>query len=171
MGGGAASPNGPPAPFCVECMFARGLPPCVTFCPVAVSSRALDNHPVFPSHAASGRCVLTAAAACVLCGVISAVAEPGRWRSGGCAACCGVVLRFWPPTPLHIQVVHHIRTSLCFRVREAQQLYPSGCCPGRPPPAPPPPHLLARRRVCDPLQLQTCTGVSVSCRRASPATS
>ena len=50
---------------------------------------ALNSHPFCPSHAASGQCFLMAAAACVLCGVLSASAGPSSWRSGGCAGCCG----------------------------------------------------------------------------------
>ena len=38
---------------------------------------ALDGHPFFPSHVASGRCVLTAAAACAPAGVVAAFAAPG----------------------------------------------------------------------------------------------
>ena len=38
---------------------------------------ALDGHPFFPSHVASGRCFLLAAAAGALAGVVSAFAEPG----------------------------------------------------------------------------------------------
>ena len=50
---------------------------------------ALDSHPFFPSHVASGRCVLSAAAAGVPCGVVAALAEPSGWRTGGCAGGCG----------------------------------------------------------------------------------
>ena len=70
---------------------------------------ALDSHPFFPSHVASGRCFLSAAAAGALAGVVSAFAEPNgcpgavldvtwcvvcasivpnSWRIGGCAGCC-----------------------------------------------------------------------------------
>ena len=71
---------------------------------------ALDSHPFVPSHVASGRCVLSAAAAGAPAGVVSASVEPsGRcdgavldvagcavcasaapssWRIGGCAGCC-----------------------------------------------------------------------------------
>ena len=55
--------------------------PCVTFRLVA----ALDSHPFFPSHVASVRCFLSAAAAGAPAGVISAFAEPSGW-------CAGVVL-------------------------------------------------------------------------------
>ena len=48
---------------------------------------ALDSHPFFPSHVASGRCVLSAAAAGAPAGGVSAFAEPRRWCAGGCAGC------------------------------------------------------------------------------------
>ena len=51
---------------------------------------ALDGHPFFPSHVASGRCFLSAAAAGALAGVVSAFAEPSSW-------CVGTVLG--PPPP------------------------------------------------------------------------
>ena len=53
---------------------------------------ALDGHPFFPSHVASGRCCLSAAAAGAPAGVVSAFAGPSRWCVGGCAGCC-------PPPP------------------------------------------------------------------------
>ena len=58
-------------------MLAVGTPPCV--------NGALDSHPFFPSHVASGRCFLSAAAAGALAGVVSALAEPSGW-CWGCAA-------------------------------------------------------------------------------------
>ena len=77
-------------------------------------SGALGSPPFFPPRAAAGRCVLTAAAAGVPCGVVAALAEPSSWRTGGCA---GVVLRCLLPTPLRVQVVHHMprRVSVCVR--------------------------------------------------------
>ena len=99
-------------------------PPCVTFrLVVAPLHGALDSHPFFPSHVASGRCVLSAAAAGALAGVVSAFAEPSRWcvgavlnvawcavcvsaapnswRIGGCAGCCrGCLTVFAVHTPL-----------------------------------------------------------------------
>ena len=48
----------------------------MTFRLVVVPLRALDSHPFFPSHVASGRCVLSAAAAGAPAGVVSAFAEP-----------------------------------------------------------------------------------------------
>ena len=46
---------------------------------------ALDGHPFFPSHVASRRCFLSAAAAGALAGVVSVFAEPSSW-------CVGTVL-------------------------------------------------------------------------------
>ena len=62
---------------------------------------ALDSHPVFPSHVASGRCVLSAAAAGAPAGVVSAFAEPRRWCAGavqdvaGCAVCAVAAPSSW----------------------------------------------------------------------------
>ena len=62
---------------------------------------ALDSHPFFPSHVASGRCFLSAAAAGALAGVVSAFAEPSGWCAGavrdaaGCAGCAPAA----PPPP------------------------------------------------------------------------
>ena len=78
---------------------------------------ALDSHPFSPSHVASGRCVLSAAAAGALAGVVSAFAEPRRWCAGavlvaaGCAVCATVAPSSW-------------RIGGC-----------AGCCPPPPPPA------------------------------------
>ena len=72
LGGGGAAPP----------------PPRVTFRRVA---GALDSHPVFPSHVASGRCVLLAAAAGALAGVVSVFAQWLVCR--GCAG-CGMVCRW-----------------------------------------------------------------------------
>ena len=101
---------------------------------------ALDSHPFFPSHVASRRCVLSAAAAGALAGVVSAFAEPSgwcagavrvvagavcalavpsSWRTGGCAGCCGGLLTGFaahaPPPSGRPQPA-----ALRFRVREAQ---------------------------------------------------
>ena len=54
---------------------------------------ALDSHPFFPSHVASGCCFLSAAAAGALAGVVSAFTEPSSWCVGAvlhvawCAVC------------------------------------------------------------------------------------
>ena len=60
---------------------------------------ALDSHPLFPSHVAAGRCVLSAAAAGALAGVVSAFAEPSRWCAGavldGCAVCASAAPNSW----------------------------------------------------------------------------
>ena len=72
---------------------------------------ALDSHPFVPSHVASGRCVLSAAAAGAPAGAISAFAEPSSWRVGavlnvaGCAVCASAAPNNWriegapPPQP------------------------------------------------------------------------
>ena len=93
---------------------------------------ALDGHPFFPSHVASGRCVLSAAAG-VPAGVVSASAEPSSALEVVLAV-AGVGLRYLLPTSLRVQAVHQMRR---FRARGAQLLPPSTCCPGRPPPASP----------------------------------
>ena len=54
---------------------------------------ALNSHPFFPSHVASGHCALSAAAAGALAGVVSAVAEPSGWCAGAVLVVAG------PPTP------------------------------------------------------------------------
>ena len=51
---------------------------------------ALDSPPFVPSHVASGRCFLSAAAAGAPAGVVSVFAEPRRWCAGGCAGCGGM---------------------------------------------------------------------------------
>ena len=64
---------------------------------------ALDSHPFFPSHVASGRCVLSAAAAGAPAagapaGAVSAFAEPSGWCAGAvlnvawCAVCASAAL-------------------------------------------------------------------------------
>ena len=74
------------------------FPLCVTLRLVVVSLQALDSHPFFPPHVASGRCFLSAVAAGALAGVVSAFAEP----SGCCAGLFGVwhgvpFARLWRP--------------------------------------------------------------------------
>ena len=62
---------------------------------------ALDGHPFFPSHVASGRYFLSAAAAGALAGVVSAFAEPSSWRVGAvlnvawCAVCVSAAPNNW----------------------------------------------------------------------------
>ena len=57
-------------------------PPCVTF--LLFLYGALDSHPVFPSHVASGHCFLTAAAAGAPAGVVCGA----QWLvCQGCAGC------------------------------------------------------------------------------------
>ena len=68
---------------------------------VGLLFRYLDSHPFSPSRAASGHCLLTAAAAGVPAGVGAAVPGPSSWRTGGGAGCCGgrctVVAAHSPP--------------------------------------------------------------------------
>ena len=69
-----------------------GVTPCVTSVGLLSLYGALDSHPVSSSHVASGRCVMSAAAAGAPAGVVSAFAEPSGWRAGavldvaGCAS-------------------------------------------------------------------------------------
>ena len=103
--------------------------------------RALDSHPFFPLHVASGCCFLSAAAAGALAGVISAFAEPSSWCVGAvlnvawCAICAsaapnswriedvlvvaGVVWLFLLSTRLCPQAVHSLPccVSVCVRPR------------------------------------------------------
>ena len=75
--------------------------PCVTFRLVVVSLRALDSHLFVPSHVASGRCVLSAAAAGAPARVVSVFTEPSGWRAGavldvpGCAICVPAAPSSW----------------------------------------------------------------------------
>ena len=78
----------------------------------------LDSPTFVPSCAAPGRCVRTAAAACVPCGVLSVLAAspPSSGRTGGCAGCCGGRFTvFAAQSPPH--VVHHMRRHVSVRVR------------------------------------------------------
>ena len=100
---------------------------------------ALDSHPFFPSHVASGRCVLAAAAAAApfvvslprqrgpVAGAPGVVVVVVRGRCAVCAA----------PIPLRVQVVPHMPRRVPVRVRPN-------------PPPPPPPHthvVLVLRRL------------------------
>ena len=61
----------------------------------------MDSHPFFPSHVASGRCFLPAAAAGAVAGVVSAFAEPSSWCVGAvlnvawCAVCASAAPNSW----------------------------------------------------------------------------
>ena len=73
-------------------------PPCATF---RLVYGALDSHPFFPSHVASGRCFLSAAAAGVPTSVVAAFAEPSGWCAGAvldvawCAVCASAAPSSW----------------------------------------------------------------------------
>ena len=62
---------------------------------------ALDSHPFFPSHVASGCFFLLAAAAGALASVVSAFAEPSSWCVGAalnvtwCAVCASAAPNNW----------------------------------------------------------------------------
>ena len=62
---------------------------------------ALDSHPFFPSHVASGCCFLSDAAAGALAGVVSAFAEHSSWCVGAvlnvawCAVCVSAAPNNW----------------------------------------------------------------------------
>ena len=62
---------------------------------------ALDSHPFFPSHVASGCFFLSAAAAGALAGVVSAFVEPSGWCARAvldvawCAVCASVAPSSW----------------------------------------------------------------------------
>ena len=68
--------------------------PFVTFRLVVALLQALDSHPFFPSHVASGCCFLSAVAAGAPAGVVSAFADPSGW----CAGAAGVVSAFAEPS-------------------------------------------------------------------------
>ena len=116
---------------------------------------ALDSHPFVPSHVASRRCVLSAAAAGAPAGVVSTFAEPsGRcvgavlnvagcavcvlaapnsWCTGGCAGCCAP-----PPPPRRMVTCELSRVGCCLRRRQ-QQISTCGSQEGGLSPPPPPP--------------------------------
>ena len=73
-------------PFLVHKLLGPRPPP--PLCDIS-SGCGFFTGPFFHSCSAVGRFFLTTAAAGVLCGVVSAVAGPSRWRTGGCAGCCG----------------------------------------------------------------------------------
>ena len=53
------------------------------------SLRAPDSHLFFPSHVALGRCILSAAAAGALAGVVSTFTEPSGWCAGAVLVAAG----------------------------------------------------------------------------------
>ena len=90
----------PPPPGLPPLMETIVPPPRVTFRLVIVYG-ALDSHPFFPSHVASGRCFLSAAAAGAPAGVVSAFGEPSSWCAGTvldvawCAVCASAAPNNW----------------------------------------------------------------------------
>ena len=80
-------------------------PPCDIPSGCCSFTGAPDIHPVFPSHVASDRCVLSAAAAGAPAGVVSAFAEPSSWCAGavlnvaGCAVCASAAPSSCPSPP------------------------------------------------------------------------
>ena len=84
---------------------------------------ALDSHPSFPSRATSGRCILSAAAACVPNGVVSALAESSSWRNGVVPVVAGVRFGSLLPTPLRMVVVHRLPRCVSVDMRSVGLLY------------------------------------------------
>ena len=84
-------------------------------------------------RAAPGRCVLSAAAACVPCGVVFALAEPSSWRTGAVLVAAGVVSRPLLPTPL-LLVVHHPPRCVSVGMRSVGLLFLHGAVTRSPPP-------------------------------------
>ena len=70
---------------------------------------APDSHPFFPSHVASGRCFLSAAAAGAPAGVVSAFAEPSRWCAGAVRDVAGCA----PPFPRRGTRTQPASTAAC----------------------------------------------------------
>ena len=66
---------------------------------------ALDSHPLFPSHVASGRCVLSAAAAGAPAGVVSAFAEPSSWCVGAVLVVAGGPPPYPSPTQINTSLI------------------------------------------------------------------
>ena len=126
----------PPNPL--RFLVVHHLPRCVSVGKWSIgllSSRSPASHPFFPSRATPGRCVLAAAAACALAGVVSASAQPSCWYTRVVLIAAGLVLRFLLPTPLRTQVVHPMlrRVSVCMQPNTSTP--PSGvlvvCCGSR----------------------------------------
>ena len=59
-----------------------GQSPQTPLCDILVVVSLRGPEPFFPSHVASGRCFLSAAAAGAPAGVVSAFVEPSGWRTG-----------------------------------------------------------------------------------------
>ena len=116
-GGGGGTP--PPSP----------RPLCVTFRWAAISLRGPGQSPVLPFACCY---VLTAAAACVPCGVVFALAGPSSWRSGGCAGCCGGRFTFFAAhSPPHSGCPP--LASRCFRGHMVRRVAVSSQGPGQSP--------------------------------------
>ena len=100
---------------------------CVTFRRVVTPLRGPGQSPILPFACCvrSMRSVGSAAAACVPDGVVSTLAGPSGWRTGGCAGCCGGGLRSLLPTP-------RFRGHKVRRVAASLQptILPSACCVG-----------------------------------------
>ena len=79
---------------------------------------ALDSHPFFPSHVASVRCVLSAAAAGAPAGVVSAFADPSCWCAGAVLVAAGAICALAVPSSW--------RTGLCWLLRGS---FDGFCCP------------------------------------------
>ena len=110
--------------------------PCVTF------RLVVDSHPLFPSHVASGRCVLSAAAAGAPAGVISAFAEPSGWCAGAVLDVGDVpFVRQRRPVVGALGLCRLLRGSLdCFCCPHPSVLRPSTICLVAFPCFPPPPN-------------------------------
>ena len=67
------------------------VPPVSHFVRLQFFYGALGSHPFFPSHVASGRCILSAAAAGAPAGVISTFTEPNSWCAGAVLVVAGAV--------------------------------------------------------------------------------
>ena len=93
--------------------------PCVTFRRAAVSLWSAGQSPVLPFACCVGS--LRSDGRCILCGVVSTLAEPSSWRTWGCAVCCGGCLTVSaahspprlgrplhvpPPPPAHAPAMH-----------------------------------------------------------------
>ena len=66
---------------------------------------ALDSQPFFPSHVASGCCILSAAAAGAPAGVVSAFTEPSGWCAGAVLVVAGAVCALAMPSSWRTKVV------------------------------------------------------------------